>query len=168
MITVGAETGSQTVLQSSDIREYPSDYVRGYPNWNNEINGGKLLLERYVGEGNDKIIFKVPDGSKEIMIPAKDISEARIISKNGHQHDDLMIEISYKDQRTGKLTKPVFNLTDDVIRGVAAGINELVADEKGMKRLLHTKIVSDIKYCTNCGHSLASDAKFCSNCGIKQ
>ena len=161
--------GSQTVLQSSDIREYPSDYVKGFPNWNTEIKNGKLLLERYVGEGNDKIIFRAPDDLRELTIPAKDITEARIMSKKRSSVvNDLMIEISYEDQKVGKLIKPVFNLTDDVIRGVAAGINELVAEDKGLKKLHHTKIISDIKYCTSCGNSIAADSKFCSNCGTKQ
>ena len=167
--TTESGTGSQAILQTSDIREYPSDYVKGFPNWNTEIKNGKLLLERYVGEGNDKIIFRAPDDSRELTIPAKDINDARIIGKKRSSVlNDLMIEISFEDQNAGKLVKPVFNLTDDVIRGVAAGINELVAEDKGLKKLHHTKIVSDIKYCTSCGHSIAADAKFCSNCGTKQ
>ena len=168
--TTESGTGSQAILQTSDIREYPSDYVKGYPNWNTEINDGKLLLERYVGEGNDKIIFRAPDVSREITIPAKDISGARIVNSKNRSavSKDLMIEISYKDKNTGKLVKPVFNLSDDVVRGVAAGINELVAEDKGMKKLHHTKIISDTKYCTSCGHSIAADAKFCSSCGTKQ
>ena len=57
--TTGSGRTSQTILQTPDIREYPADYVSGYPNWNTEIKDGKILLERYVGEGNDRIIFKL-------------------------------------------------------------------------------------------------------------
>ena len=166
--TTKTGTSSQTILQSSDIREYPSDYVRGFPNWNTEIKEGKLLLERYVGEGNDKIIFRAPDDSREIIIPAKDISEARIVNSKNRSavSKDLMVEISYKNPDTGKAVKPIFNLTDNVIRGVVAGINELVAEDRdGLKKLHHTKVISDIKYCTSCGYKLAADSKFCSACG---
>lgn len=169
--TTGAGASSQTILQSSDIREYPSDYVRGYPNWNTAIKDGKILLERYVGEGNDKIIFRASDGSREIPIPAKDVLEARIVNSRNRSavSNDLMIEISYRDQNTGKSVKPVFNLSDDVVRGVVAGINELVAEDRdGLKKLHHTKVISDIKYCTSCGYKLVADAKFCSACGTKQ
>jgi zinc-ribbon domain len=161
--------------QFTDVRDYSCDYIKDYPGWNEEIRDGKMILERQKGEGNDRIIFRPPNSSKEIVILSKTISEAKIIStKRGSSAiksgQDLMVQITCEDVNNDNGTvKPVFNFGDDVIRGVLAGINELVAeDREGIKKLHQAKIIPDIKYCTNCGYKISKEAKFCSSCGTQQ
>ncbi len=116
-----------------DQRQYECDYVEGYPGWDSQILGGKLVLERQKS-GNDKIIFESPD-FKKITIPASTVEKATIISKKkGFDEHDLMIEISCKDVK-GRAVHPIFNLADDIIAGVLAGINELVAEDKYLRDL---------------------------------
>ncbi len=154
-----------------DSRSYECDYVEGYPGWNRQIEGGKLVLFRERG-GKNRLVFKSGDDDdqqqKTIVIPAQNIAEASIISrKKGLNENDLMIQISCKDEN-GKSIKPVFNLNDDIIRGVLAGINEIVGEEKGLRSLEQVHVSTDSKYCTSCGSQIAKEAKFCSSCGQKQ
>jgi hypothetical protein len=119
--------------KQSDQLEYRCDYVEGYPGWRSQVIGGKMILERQK-TGIDRIIFEAPDG-EQITIPATKIQRASIISrKNGLDQNNLMIEIICKD-KDGNIINPVLNLPDDVITGVLAGINELVADENYLKEL---------------------------------
>lgn len=150
--------------ERSDTRGYDCDYVEGYPDWNSQVGGGKLLLERR-RDGKNRILYRA--GSKEIIIPAEKISNAQIISrrKGLHEHD-LMIQISCKEN--GRTIKPVFNLHDDIISGVLAGINELVGEDKLLKNVEHTKVITDVKYCVQCGAEIAKAARFCSTCGAAQ
>ncbi|HXG06250.1 MAG TPA: zinc ribbon domain-containing protein [Nitrososphaera sp.] len=153
-----------------DSRSYDCDYVEGYPGWNKQIEGGKLVLFREKG-GKNRLVFKSGVGDqheKTIVIPAQNIEEASIISrKKGLHEDDLMIQISCKDEN-GKRIRPVFNLNDDIIRGVLAGINEIVGEEKGLRSLEQVHVSTDSKYCSGCGSQIAKDARFCSSCGQKQ
>ena len=67
-----------------NLREYACDYIEGYPGWDFQTKGDKLLLERQKGGGKDRIIFRAPvDSSREIVIPAENISQASIISRKG-------------------------------------------------------------------------------------
>lgn len=158
--TTGARTGV-------DSRSYPCDYVEGYPGWKLQLAGGKLALIREK-EGNNKLVFKSQDDKQQIVIPAQDIVQAAIISrKKGLHEDDLMIQISCKDD-SGKSVKPVFNLNDDIIRGVLAGINEIVGEEKGLRSFEQVHVTTDVKYCASCGSQIPKEAKFCSSCGQKQ
>lgn len=158
--TTGARTGV-------DSRSYPCDYVEGYPGWKLQLAGGRLALIREK-EGNNKLVFKSQDDKQQIMIPAQDIVQAAIISrKKGLHEDDLMIQISCKDE-SGKSVKPVFNLNDDIIRGVLAGINEIVGEEKGLRSFEQVHVTTDVKYCASCGSQIPKEAKFCSSCGQKQ
>jgi hypothetical protein len=117
--------------KSTDQRQYNCDYIEGYTGWNSQVLGGKLLLERQK-TGNDKLIFSA--GTRSITIPASEIEKAVIISrKKGLSENDLMIEITCKNN--DKLLSLVFNLPDDVIAGVLAGINELVAEDKYLRNL---------------------------------
>jgi len=151
----------------SDSRSYDCDYVEGFPSWKEMIQGGKLNLIREKG-GRNRLVFNSPDNSKSIVINAKDIAEATIISrKRGLNEDDLMIQISCKDE-TGKNVKPIFNLNDDIIRGVLAGINEIVGEDKVLRSFEQVHVTTESKFCTNCGASIQSSAKFCSSCGQKQ
>ncbi|MFQ5940762.1 MAG: hypothetical protein ACE5KA_03585 [Nitrososphaerales archaeon] len=150
--------------EQSDTREYDCDYVEGYPGWNSQIEGGKLLLERR-REGKNKILFNAD--SKEIVISAEKITNAQIISrKKGLHEHELMIQISLKDN--GRTIKPVFNLHDDIISGVLAGINELVSEDKLLKDVEHTKVITHVKYCLQCGVEIPKAARFCSACGVPQ
>lgn len=117
--------------KSTDQHQYNCDYVEGYPGWDSQVISGKLLLERQK-MGNDKLIFAA--GAKSINMSASEIEKAVIISrKNGLSENDLMIEITCK--YNGKTISPVFNLPDDVIAGVLAGINELVAEDRYLRNL---------------------------------
>lgn len=156
---------ARTARAQPDIRVYDCDYVEGYPGWNSQIEGGKLLLERQ-REGKNRLVFRAD--SKEIVIPAEQVSEAHIIArrKGLHAHD-IMIQISCKDDR-GKTIKPVFNLNDDIITGVLAGINELVGEDKLLKSFEQINVVTEVKFCTKCGLQIPKIAKFCSECGALQ
>jgi hypothetical protein len=152
-------------VPESDTREYDCDYVEGYPGWKSQLEGGKLLLERH-RDGKNKLLFRAD--SKEIAIPAEKISDAKIISrKKGLHEHDLMIEITCKDEG-GRTVRPIFNLHDDIITGVLAGINELVGEDRLLKTVEHTKVITEVKYCTQCGGEIAKMAKFCSMCGAQQ
>lgn len=152
-----------------DSRVYDCDYVEGYPGWNNQILGGKLVLFREKG-GKNRLVFKTPDGdsSKEIVIPAQNITNASIINrKKGLDEDDLMIQLECKD-KNGSNLKLVLNLADDIIRGVLAGINEIVGEDKVLRSFDQVHVSTNTKYCTNCGSQISKEAKFCSSCGQKQ
>ena len=131
------------------------------------MEGGTLTLSREKG-GKNKLEFESPDGSQQIVIPAENITSATIISrKKGLHEDDLMIQINCKDE-SGRNVRPVFNLGDDIIRGVLAGINEIVGEDKVLRTFEHVHVTSDVKYCASCGGQLPQEAKFCSSCGQKQ
>lgn len=150
----------------TDSRSYDCDYVEGYPGWSRQIEGGKLVLIRERG-GRNRVVFKTSD-DKQIVIPAQDIAEASVISrKKGLHKDDLMIQISCKDEN-GRNVKPVFNLNDDIIRGVMAGIDELAGEDKGLRSLEQAHVSTDIKYCSSCGGQVPKEARFCPSCGQKQ
>jgi hypothetical protein len=164
-------TGPDAPAVGVDSRSYDCDYVEGYPGWNKQIEGGKLVIFRERG-GKNRLVFKSGEDDeaqqKTIVIPAQDIAEASIISrKKGLHENDLMIQINCKDEN-GRRIKPVFNLNDDIIRGVLAGINEIVGEDKGLRNLEQVHVSSDSKYCSSCGSQIAMDAKFCSSCGQKQ
>lgn len=151
---------------STDSRAYDCDYVEGYPGWNEQVLGGKLLLVREKG-GKNRLAFKSPD-SREIAIPSANVIEAHIIArKKGLSEDDLMIQLACKDAN-GRTVKPVFNLNDDIIRGVLAGINELVGEDKVLRSFEQVNVTTETKYCTSCGVQIPKEAKFCSSCGTKQ
>lgn len=157
-----AETRTEEHL---DTRRYDCDYVEGYPGWKTTIEGGKLLLERR-RDGKNRLVFKAD--SREIVIPAEKVTGAQIITrKKGLHEDDLMIQITCKDAK-GRTVKPVLNLNDDIISGVLAGINELVGEEKALKDLEHTEVITEVKYCPQCGGEIPKAAKYCSSCGAQQ
>ncbi len=147
-----------------DVREYPCDYVEGHPNIKNTIEGGKIILERDAS-GKNRIIFR--GDSSEIVMPAENILSAQLIARKGLHKDDLMIRIAYRDA-SGKIIKPVFNINDEIIRGVMAGIEELVGEDKILKSIEHISVVTDVKYCISCNAQLPSHAKFCISCGAQQ
>ncbi|CAE6499165.1 MAG: hypothetical protein QXE84_05290 [Candidatus Nitrosotenuis sp.] len=124
------QSGKKETSKASDQREFDCDYVEGYPGWSSQVLGGKLILERQK-KGTDQLIFEAPDG-KKIQIPAANIEKATIISrKKGLAEHDLMIELTCKDKN--KTIHPVINLADDIIAGVLAGINEIVAEDKYLR-----------------------------------
>jgi len=111
-------------------KEYNCEYVEGYPQWNEEVEG-KLVLKRSKEQEN-MLLFK--KGSQEIkMLGTSILSTTIVAKKKGMSEDDLMIQIEFKDP-SGKKIKPIFNLSDDIIRGILAGIDELVAEEKIHKK----------------------------------
>ena len=151
-----------------DSRSYDCDYFEGHTGWKEQILGGKLVLFREKG-GKNKVLFRGPDGeNQKIVIPAQDITSASIISrKKGLQEDDLMIKLECKDE-SGKYINPVLNLNDDIIKGVLAGINELVGEDKVLRSFSQVRVSTETKYCTFWGSQLSKEARFCSSCGQKQ
>lgn len=150
-----------------DSRAYDCDYVEGWPGWKGQSLGGKLVLFREKG-GKNRLVFKPASGVEEMIIPATDISEATIITrKKGLHEDDLMIQLACKDDK-GRAARPVFNLNDDIIRGVLAGIDELVGEDKVLRSFGQMNVTTATKYCTSCGSSMSKDARFCHACGQKQ
>jgi hypothetical protein len=159
--TTAAENGGV------DSRAYPCDYVEGYPGWKAKMEGGQLAIIRE-RSGKNRLVFKSSEGSKQIVIPAQDIREATIISRRkGLHEDDLMIQLICKDE-SGTNVKPVFNLHDDIIRGVLAGINEIAGEDKVLRNLEQVHVTTDVKYCASCGAQIAREARFCSSCGQRQ
>ena len=63
---------------------------------------------------------------------------------------------------------PIFNIQDDVISGVLSGINELTGEDKVLKYVTQAKVITDVKYCIECGNEISKVAKFCSACGARQ
>jgi hypothetical protein len=148
-----------------DSRAYDCDYIEGYPGWKAQVIGGKLVLFRERG-GENRIVFK--SGSQEITIPAANIKGATIITKRKGLHKgDLMIQLDCKDD-SGKNLRIVFNVNDDIIRGVMAGIDELAGEDKALRGIEEASVTTDIKYCAGCGASIPKGASFCSSCGQKQ
>ncbi|HXV46421.1 MAG TPA: zinc ribbon domain-containing protein [Nitrososphaera sp.] len=159
-------TAAEAAGKEVDSRSFDCDYVEGYPGWNKQIEGGKLVLFREKG-GKNRVVFKSHDG-KQILVPAQNVAEALIISrKKGLHEDDLMIQLDCKDE-SGKRIKPVFNLNDGIIRGVLAGINEIVGEDKVLRSFEKVHVSMDSKYCMGCGSQIAKEAKFCPSCGQKQ
>ena len=118
--------------QSSQSREYPCDYVEGYSKWEKSIPGGKLVLEHHKGE--NFIVFDMRN--QDLKIPAHQIEEAKIVTKKvKFEKPDRMIQITFRDEGN-KVHKPVFNFNDEIIRGVLAGIDELVSETKLEKMTL--------------------------------
>ncbi|GBC73693.1 hypothetical protein HRbin04_01099 [archaeon HR04] len=147
-----------------DKRVYDCDYVEGYPGWKDSVEGGKLILERS-RDGSNRVVFTSSKG--DIVIPASSIEQAQIIArrKGLHEHD-LMIQMVVKHD--GKSIKPVFNLKDEIIAGVLAGINELVSEEKAMRSIEHASVITDVRYCIKCGAEIPKSARFCPLCGAPQ
>lgn len=150
-----------------DSRSYACDYVEGYPGWHSQIEGGNLVLFREKG-GKNRLVFKSPATDKQIVIPAQSIDEATIISrKKGLHENDLMIQLDCKDEN-GRRIKPVFNVNDDIIRGVLAGINEIVGEDKVLRSFEQVHVSTTTAFCSNCGSQIPKEAKFCSSCGHTQ
>lgn len=168
----GSASSAKTVSAESpvgvDSRTYDCDYVEGYPAWKTKIEGGKLELVRARG-GKNRLVFRSQTNSTEkIVIPAENITEAVIISRRkGLHEDDLMIQITCKDE-SGRNVRPIFNLNDDIIRGVLAGINEITGEDKVLRGFEQVHVTTDVKYCSSCGSQIPKVAKFCSSCGQKQ
>jgi hypothetical protein len=117
----------------SHTKEYSCDYVEGYAGWDKPIMGGKMVLEHQ--KGKSCLIFKIGN-EKGLKIPAQRIERAEIITKKTKfEKPDRMIQISFKDEQD-KMYKPIFNFGDDVIRGVLAGMDELVSEIKLEKIVL--------------------------------
>ena len=149
-----------------DSRAYPCDYVEGYAGWKGQVEGGNLTIIREKG-GKNRLVFKGPDG-RQIVIPAQEIREATIVSRRkGLHEDDLMIQLSCKDE-SGRSVKPIFNVHDNTIRGVLAGINEIAGEDKVLRSLEQVHVTTEVKYCKACGNSISKEARFCSSCGQKQ
>ena len=165
--TISSVSSKDKGLESKkQILQYDCDYVGGFPGWSYSITGGKLILERTMGSG-DKIIFVSPD-SKKISINASSVIDANIISgKAGYHKDDKMIQIKCTNSKN-KTIRPIFNVNDDNIRGILAGIDELVGEDKVLRQLMHTKIDVKVKSCKSCGIEISSDSRFCYKCGKKQ
>jgi len=157
-------TMGKALAAQQDTRLYDCDYVEGYPKWKSQAPDGKLLLERQ-RDGKNRIVFKVDSG--EIIMPAEQISNAKIIRRNGLHADELMIQITYKDLQ-GRVCKPIFNMNDHIISGVLAGINELTGEDKVLRSLEHTSLITEIKFCISCSVEIPKAAKFCSYCGERQ
>ena len=95
------------------------------------------------------------------------IMEANIIyGKMGYHKNDKMIQIKFTDSKN-KIIRPIFNINDDIIRGVLAGIDELVGEDKILRQLMHTKVTVKTKGCKKCGFEIQSDSIFCYKCGKK-
>ena len=108
------------------VREYPCDYVEGHPEWNKSVSGSSFILERQ--KDNNCLILKLDE--QRISIPANRIEKAEIITVTSKlEKPDRMIQIAYKDNKN-KAIKLVLNFSDDVVRGVLAGIDELVSETK--------------------------------------
>lgn len=164
--SVSSNTASSTTVVS-DRCDYESDYVEGYPGWNSLVEG-TLTLARQKSGKNQMIFKSSEDSSKQIVLPAATIAEAKIVSrKTGRAKGDLLIQLDCKDA-AGKSVHPVFNVNDDIVRGVLAGINELVGEDKLIKEFQSVSVTTATKYCSACGSQLSSEAKFCSSCGQKQ
>lgn len=162
-----AKTQTTEARTGVDSRAYPCDYVEGYPGWKAQLQEGKLALIREK-EGKNRLVFKSHDDKQQIVIPAQDIIQAAIVSrKKGLHEDDLMIQINCKDE-SGRNVKPVFNLNDDIIRGVLAGINEIVGEDKVLRSFEQVHVTTDVRHCASCGSQIPKEAKFCSSCGQKQ
>lgn len=122
---------ANSAISSEDRQEFDCDYVGGYPDWDTQIRGGKLVLERKK-HGFNKLIFESPDG-EQITIPVTKIEKASIVPRRrGLAEDDLLVEVSCT-ARNGKPITPIFNLSDAVVTGVLAGINELVVEEMHLR-----------------------------------
>jgi hypothetical protein len=114
-----------------DLREYRCDYIRGYPGWSSQCEGGILTLERYpmkhkIGvKKKDTIRFNADGDSRGIIIPAENIINVDIKKEDNEQYtNDLILEIEFKDENK-KNVKLVLNLSDEVINGVKKGIKEM-------------------------------------------
>lgn len=154
---------------NADSRAYSCDYVEGYPGWNKQMLGGKLLLIREGGGGKNRLTFKSQDSKEEFTIVSTNLIEAGIISRRkGLHQDDLMIQLTCKDEKSGRTIKPVLNVKDDIIGGVLAGINELVGEDRVLRSIEQVSVTTETKYCTGCGVQISKEAQFCSSCGAKQ
>lgn len=160
-----AKIEDSQVGRAVDSRAYDCDYIEGYPGWKKQVTEGKLILFREKG-GKNNITFRSPDG-QEITIPAANITGASIVSKKGLHEHDLMIQLDCKDVG-GRRLRLVFNVNDDIIRGVMAGIDELAGEDKALRELEEMNVTTDTKSCTACGASIPRQARFCMSCGQKQ
>lgn len=159
------EAARPATAPATDSRAYDCDYIEGYPGWKTQVTGGKLVLFREKG-GKNRIVFK--SGVQEITLPAAGITDATIITrKKGLHEDDLMIQLDCKDEG-GKNLRIVFNVNDDIIRGVMAGIDELAGEDKALRQLEGMSVTTEVKSCAACGVSIPKEARFCSSCGQRQ
>ena len=119
--------------QPSHFKEYSCDYVEGYPEWTKPIIGAKMVLEHQ--KGQNCVVFKLHDG-KGMKIPSHRIEKAEIVTKKTKfDKADRMLQITFEDDN-GKKVKPIFNFSDEIIRGVLAGIDELASETKLAKMTL--------------------------------
>ncbi len=120
----------------TNLKEYPCEYVEGYSEWKSPIRDCKLFLE--YNSGNSCIILKTSI-EQGLKIPATKIESAKIIMKRSKENtDDRMIQITFRDDHDKKRS-PIFNFDDDIIRGVLAGIDELVSETKLQQMTLAIK-----------------------------
>jgi ribosomal protein S27AE len=105
----------------------------------------------------------LPDG-QEITVPAAGISGASIVSRKGLHGHDLMIQLDCKDGSDKKM-RFVLNVNDEIIRGVMAGIDELVGEEKALRELEEASVTTETRACASCGASVPKQARFCMSCG---
>ena len=122
--------------EQKNLKEYSCEYVEGYPGWNSPIKDCKLILE--YSSGNSCLILKTSI-EQGLKIPATRVENAKIVMKKSKDNgDDRMIEITFRDDHDKK-QRLVFNFNDDIIRGVLAGIDELVSETKLQKMTLAIK-----------------------------
>jgi hypothetical protein len=117
-------TYGKKTTKAANQREYDCDYIEGYPGWSSRVIGGKMTLERQE-DNTSRFIFEAQDG-EQITIPTSKIERAAIISRRNDQNEhDLMIEITCQG-KDGDTIRPIFNISDDVITSVLAGINSAI------------------------------------------
>jgi hypothetical protein len=91
------------------------------------INEATLRVEKYpmrkvMREKKDDIIqIKKNDRTPPIKILPEQITSLNTVEKE----QDLLIEITYKNNETDKIEQVLLNLDDRVIKGVKKGVNEL-------------------------------------------
>lgn len=123
----GTATYGKKTTKPANQKEYDCDYVEGYPGWTSQVRG-RITVER-PESGPIRLVFEAHDG-EQITIPASKIEKAAIISRKNDQNEhDLMMEITCQG-RDGVMINPVFNISDDVIAGVLAGINNAIEERR--------------------------------------
>jgi len=126
--------GTYTKDQSIHTREYPCEYIEGHTEWKKSISNGKMILEHQ--KGKNCLVFDM--NGQNLKIPAHQVEHADIISKKTKfENADRMIQLTFRDE-DDKIHKPIFNVSDEIIRGVLAGIDELVSESKLEKMTLKT------------------------------
>ena len=151
--------------ETIDSRAYDCDYIEGYPGWKDKVTGGKLVLYRERG-GNNRVVFKSPR-EQEIIIPAINITGANVVPRKGLRKGDMVMRLDCRDDK-GRNFRLFFNLSNSAIRGVMAGIDELVGEDKALRGFEEMSVTTEVKLCTSCGASIPKESRFCSTCGQQQ